>query len=213
MSLNSDQAGLISRTRVLATYAYHLPVSQTDKLNFGLSLGINNTYVDYSKIIGDQGDAQATAFNQRSVYMDGDFGMSYTNSKLAIQGTLPNLKSVFFASNDDNLDIDRSTFFTTASYKIPFSNPYSSFSIEPKIAFRGVKGFDNIFDAGLNFDMISSDISFSGVYHSNQTITGGFGLALPTMDLLLAYTYNNGAVQSYANNTFEFGVKLKLFRK
>lgn len=213
VNVNSDQAGLISRTRVMATYAYHLPVSQTDKLNFGLSLGINDTYVDYSRVVGDQGDAQATAFNQRSVYVDGDFGIAYTGSRLTIQGTLPNLKSVFFASNDDNLDIDRSTFFTAASYKIPFSNQYSTFSLEPKVAFRGVKGFDNIFDAGFNFDMISSNLSFSGVYHSNQTVTGGFGLSLQTMDLLLAYTYNNGPLQAYANNTFEFGVKLKLFRK
>lgn len=212
VNVNSDQAGLISRTRAMLTYAYHLPVSQNDKLNFGLSLGINDTYIDYNKIVGDAGDAEATAFNQRSVYVDGDFGISYTSRALTIQGALPNLKSIFFPNADENLDVDRSTFFTAASYKIPFDNPYNNFTLEPKVAYRGVKGFDNVFDGGVNLVMTNYNFSLSSIYHTNQTISFGFGLNLQAMDLLLAYTNNTGPLRAYANNTFEFGVKLKLLR-
>jgi type IX secretion system PorP/SprF family membrane protein len=208
LSINSDQAGLISRTRAIATYAYHLPLSGNDKLNFGLSLGINDTYIDYSRIAGDQSDAQAAAFNDRTAYIDGDFGMSYTGKALTLQAAVPNLKTIFFPDENQNLDVDRATFFTAASYKLT----YNTLVIEPKVAFRGVKGFDNIFDGGFNLDFTNYNFSISGLYHSNQTISAGIGLDLKTTELLFAYTNNTGPLRTYANNTFEFGVKLKLFR-
>jgi type IX secretion system PorP/SprF family membrane protein len=208
LSINSDQAGLISRTRAMATYAYHLPLSENNKLNFGLSLGINDTYIDYSKIVGDQNDVEAAAFNARTAYIDGDFGMSYTAKALTLQAAVPNLKTIFFPDENQNLDVDRSTFFTAASYKLA----YNTLTIEPMVAFRGVKGFDNIFDGGFNLDFTNYNFSVSGLYHSNQTISTGIGLDLKTTELLFAYTNNTGPLRTYANNTFEFGLKLKLFR-
>lgn len=214
VSINSDQAGLISRTRAMLTYAYHLPLSGDDnKLNFGLSLGINDTYIDYSKIVGDAGDQEVQGYNDRQVYIDGDFGISYTSKRFTIQGTLPNLKSIFFPIEGENLDVDRSTFFSAVSYKMPFNSEYNSLTIEPKVAFRGVKGFDNIVDAGINLDMTSYHFNLSGIYHSNQTVTFGAGLDLQTTQLLFAYTNNTGPLKSYANNTFEFGLRLKLFNR
>jgi type IX secretion system PorP/SprF family membrane protein len=214
INVNSDQAGLISRTRAMLSYAYHLPLSGNDnKLNFGLSLGINDTYIDYNKIVGDAGDVEAQSFNNRSVYIDGDVGISYTSSNLTLQGTLPNLKSVFFPAQGENLDVDRSTFFSAVSYKMIFDNQYNSFTVEPKVAFRGVKGFDNIVDAGVNLAMANYHFNLSGIYHTNQTVTFGAGLDLQTTVLLFAYTNNTGALRSYANNTFEFGLRLKLFNK
>jgi type IX secretion system PorP/SprF family membrane protein len=206
--VNADQAGLISRTRAMATYAYHLPLSANDKLNFGLSLGVSDTYIDYSKINGDQSDPQAAAFNQRTVYIDGDFGAAYTNNKLTLQGTIPNLKSIFFPTENENLEVDRLTFFTAASYKQSFNGCM----IEPKVVYRGVKGFDNILDGGANFLLTNYGFNVSGMYHSNQTITAGLGLDLHVMTLLFAYTNNTGPLQAYANNTLEFGIKLKLLR-
>jgi type IX secretion system PorP/SprF family membrane protein len=213
INVNADQAGLISRTRAIATYAYHLPLNgNNSKLNFGLSLGINDTYIDYNKIVGDAGDVQAANFNNQGVYLDGDFGISYTTNKLTVQGAVPNLKSVFFPKDGEDLDVDRSTFFTAASYKFIPNNEYNNITIEPKVAFRGIKGFDNILDAGVNLDMTKYDFNVSTIYHTNKTITFGVGLNLLETDLLFAYTNNTGPLSAYANNTFEFGVKLKLFK-
>jgi type IX secretion system PorP/SprF family membrane protein len=212
INVNADQAGLINRTRAMVTYAYHLPINSNSKLNFGLSLGINDTYIDYSKIVGDAGDIQAANYNNQKVYVDGDFGISYTTNKLTVQGAIPNLKSVFFQKDGEDLDVDRSTFFTAASYKFISDNRYNNITVEPKVAFRGIKGFDNILDAGLNVDLTNYNFNLSGIYHTNKTITFGVGFSLPATDLLFAYTNNTGPLRSYANNTFEFGVRLKLFR-
>lgn len=51
LNVSSDKAGLINRTKVMRTYAYHLPIGGNDqKINFGLSLGANFAAIDYSKI-------------------------------------------------------------------------------------------------------------------------------------------------------------------
>jgi type IX secretion system PorP/SprF family membrane protein len=215
LNISSDVAGLINRTRVMGTYAYHLPLSnKDDKLNFGLSLGINDTYIDYTKVNGDQGDAAVQNFNQRSIYIDGDFGISYTGQKFTVQAALPNMKTLFFSNdNNNNLEVDRATFFTALSYKSHIDNGISNYTLEPKVAFRGVKGFDNILDAGMQMTMNDYNINFGGMYHTNKSFTLSFGVNLATMDIMAAYSNNTGPLSIYANNTFEFGVKLKLFNK
>jgi type IX secretion system PorP/SprF family membrane protein len=207
LNVNSDQSGLISRTRVMATYAYHLPVGEEDKLNFGLSFGINNVYIDYNKIVGDPNDVSVGLFNRRTVYVDGDLGLAYTSSRLTVQGAVPNLRSIFF-KDDKELQALRNTFFTAISYKLPLSG--NNFTVEPKLAYRGVKGFDDIFDAGANLDMPDYNLSVSGFYHSNKSATLGVGISFKPVNVLLAYSNNTGSLNSYANNTFELGLKINL---
>lgn len=146
-------------------------INDTD---FNSMFGINDTYIDYNKIVGDQGDQSAQNFNQRSVYLDGDFGFSYASNKFTLQGALPNLKSIF-GSNDanNNLEVDRATFYTAISYLMLVDNGVSKFTLEPKLAFRGVKGFDNIVDAGLNFTMVDYHFNLLGLYHTNKSVSLG----------------------------------------
>ncbi|RFZ84281.1 type IX secretion system membrane protein PorP/SprF [Mucilaginibacter terrenus] len=211
LNVNNDQAGLISRTRIMATYAYHLRLGKNDKLNFGLSLGLNNVFIDYNRIIGDPGDGSVDKFNRRSVYVDGDLGVAYTSSQFTIQGAVPNLRSIFL-KNDQELDALRNTFFTAVSYKLLLNNN-NNFTLEPKVAYRGIKGFDNILDTGANLNMAEYNFSISGMYHSNKSGTIGVGINLKPVDVLLAYTNNTSSLNSYANNTFEIGLKLNLLNK
>src|SRR5690606_5521479 len=37
---SNEKAGLLRRTRAMATYAYHLPIAETHQLHFGISMGI-----------------------------------------------------------------------------------------------------------------------------------------------------------------------------
>nr|WP_294947164.1 PorP/SprF family type IX secretion system membrane protein [uncultured Mucilaginibacter sp.] len=210
LNVNSDQSGLISRTRAMATYAYHLPVGEEDKLNFGLSFGINNVYIDYNKIVGDPNDVSVGLFNRRTVYVDGDLGLAYTSSQLTLQCAVPNLRSIFF-KDDQELQALRNTFFTAISYKLPISD--NNFTVEPKLAYRGIKGFDNILDAGANLDMPDYNLSVSGFYHSNKSATVGVGISFKPVNVLLAYSNNTGSLNSYANNTFELGLKINLLNK
>jgi type IX secretion system PorP/SprF family membrane protein len=214
INISNDQAGLIRRTRIMGTYAYHLPLNnKNEKLNFGLSVGFNDSYIDFSQIIADPGDVAAQSYNQRSTYFDGDLGISYTSDKFNIQASIPNLKSVFFGSDAESLSVDRSTFYTAISYKIALTKNENDLSLEPKLAFRGIKGFDNLFDIGANFVVPTYHANLTALYHTNQSLTFAAGLEIDKIGLLLAYTNNTGPMSSYANHTFELGLAYKLWNK
>jgi type IX secretion system PorP/SprF family membrane protein len=194
LNLYNDQAGLLKRTRTVVSYAYHLPLNEDDrKLSFGLSLGFMNERVTNEEIIGDIADLNVIQYSQRDTYLDGDFGMAYTSKKLNIQAVLPNMKSTFKRDIANN-PADRSTFFSAISYKMQLSAA-GGFGIEPKVAYRGVKGLNNILDAGANLSYANNQVNFFGMYHSSKSATYGLGL------------------NYHSNGSFEIGLKLNLLNK
>lgn len=213
LNVTDDQSGLIRQTRAMATYAYHLPVgADNQRLNFGLSLGVNDSRLDQSKIVGDETDEQIARYNQAKPYVDGDFGVAYTSNGLFAEAVIPNLKATFFRNSIERLDVDRVTFLAALSYKLHTDNDYSNLIFEPLVAYRKVKGTGDIFDMGLNFTMINYYISLQGTYHSNQTT--GIAFVFDQKAFALSFTYNlqRGFVNNYSSGAFELGLKIKLFQ-
>jgi type IX secretion system PorP/SprF family membrane protein len=220
LNVYGDNAGLISRTRIMGTYAYHIPVNDKGgKLSLGLSIGFSDAHINEGSIVGDQGDLAVSQFNNHGVYADGDIGVAYTSPKFNAQFSLPNLKRAFFQSQADAVDVEASTFYAAMSYKIQltYAANYSIYSIEPKIAYRGVMGYSNVFDVGFNLYRTTFEekyqLNLQGIYHSDNSLSWGLGIDYHTLGLLFSYTYNTGQLSSYANNTFELGLSLKLFKK
>ena len=212
LNVYNDQAGLLKRTRTVASYAYHLPLNEDDrKLSFGLSLGFMNERVSNEDIHGDPGDLNVSRYNQRDTYIDGDFGMAYTSNKLSLQAALPNMKNYFKKDISTN-PVDRSTFFSAISYKMQLGAA-EGFGIEPKVAYRGVKGFDNILDAGANLSYANNQVNFFGMYHSSKSATFGLGLNYHSMGFNAIYTTAATALSGYTGGSFEIGLKLNLLTK
>jgi type IX secretion system PorP/SprF family membrane protein len=220
LNVYNNQAGLISRTRIMGTYSYHVLLNDKgDKLNFGLSVGVSDAHINYSDVVGDGGDLAVSEFNKHGVFADGDLGIAYTSNKWNAQFALPNLKRVFFNNASDDVDVEASTFYAAVSYKIQLSYAanYSIFSLEPKMVYRGVMGFNNIFDIGFNLYRTTFEdnyqLNLQGIYHSDNSLSWGAGIDYHTLGILFTYTYNTGPLSSYANNTFELGISLKILKK
>jgi type IX secretion system PorP/SprF family membrane protein len=210
LKASSDKAGLINRTRILGTYAYHLPISGKDqKLNFGLSLGVNFANLNYDKIVGDQVDPALQNFNEGGT-LDGDFGISYTSQLLNIQAALPNLNSLLFEKDSYvKKYADIPIFYSAISYKIYLSNRENDFTIEPMFAYRGIKGYKDIIDVGARFNMPENHINLSVFYHSNEVFSTSLGVALDQLGFFLSYSNYVGNTGAYANNTFELGISYR----
>ncbi|NEU06789.1 type IX secretion system membrane protein PorP/SprF [Flavihumibacter sp. R14] len=211
LNFYNDAAGLIKKTRAVGSYAYRLPLNnEGSQLHFGISLGFMNERIAFEDIEGDQGDITVGRFNQRETYVDGDFGMAYTDSRLNIQAAVPNMKSFF--GTDENTTVDRATFFSSLSYKLFFGE--GSTTLEPKVVYRGVKGHDNLVDAGANLMMSNGQLIFTGMYHSSQSATFGMGINYnKTLTLMGMYTTETAAMQTYANGNFEIGLKYRILKK
>lgn len=210
LNFYKDKTGLFKRTRTVASYAYHLPLNgnATDKLSFGLSLGFMNERIATEDVKGDASDTYVGAYNDRDTYIDGDFGAAYTSNKFTVQASLPNMKRLFKKDITTNT-VDRSTFFSAISYKIELSPGITGFDLEPKIAYRGIRGFGNILDAGANI-IYAQRVNLFSMYHSSQSSTWGVGVNYQSININGMYTTATSAFRNYAIGNFEVSVKIKL---
>ena len=211
LNINDNQSGVFRQTRIMGTYAYHLPLGeQNQKLNFGLSLGINDSRINFNAVNGDLTDIELSKYNQRGPLVDGDLGLSYTSNNLFIEGILPNLNTNLFNRAGQKEDIDRTVFVSMVSYKIKLDAETDAFSLEPLAAYREIKGFTSIFDLGANFRMNNYHLDLQAIYHSNDNF--GFGFVFDQHNYAFNFNYNvyTGQITSYTNGAFEIGLKLKL---
>lgn len=210
LNIFNDQAGLLQRTRVGVTYAYHLPLNDPSKqLHFGLSLAFNTAYIDRKNVNGDASDPSIAKYNQRDNYFEGEYGMAYTDGHLNVQAALPNVFGLF--KKDPNSSVDGgSVFYTAIGYK--FNTNAGVSSVEPKIAFRGVKGYDNIVDLGANVGFLQDVLNVTALYHSTKSVTGGIGVKIKSIAWLhLFYTSQTGGIKTYVDGTFEVAARINLF--
>jgi type IX secretion system PorP/SprF family membrane protein len=212
MNIYNDEAGLLNNTKVAFTYAYHLPLSTEgpSALHFGLSAAFIARRLDTKAVNGDLSDDNIYAFNRRDNYFESDFGMAFTRYGLTLQAALPNLVSAVENKAVDE-GVNRPLFFTAAAYRFDLGEQFSS--IEPKVCFRGIKGYDNIVDIGANATFLHSQLNVFGMYHTSKSISMGAGVNYKSVaGLQLSYTSQTGGLSTYTNGTFELDLVVNLFR-
>ncbi len=210
LTVNNESAGLQRQTRVVGSYAYHLKLNNNNhQLHFGISLGFMSQRLENADIYGNPNDPTVEQYNDRKTYPDGDFGVAYTSDKLNIQAAIPNLKSVLKKAEIKLADV--ATFYTAVSYKIGISKGAQEMDVEPKIAYRGVKGFDNIWDAGVQFGIANKQVFLLAMYHSTRNAIFGLGMDFKKKYLISGiYTTQTSALSTYANGSFELNLRLNL---
>jgi type IX secretion system PorP/SprF family membrane protein len=201
-----DQAGLLNRSKFVASYAYHLPLNDEEKqIHFGLSLGFQRERLNTDAIVGSQNDQTAMNFNDRETIFDGDFGLAYTSNKLTIEGSLSNLKKQL--TGEDQSTADYSTFYTAISYQFKIKD----WNINPKLAYRGVRNYEDLVDIGAEIRTNNQQLGFTTLYHSNKSYTLGMGYKHKKQwQLVGLYTTTTRALQNYSNGSFELGLQLNL---
>ncbi|SEB10220.1 PorP/SprF family type IX secretion system membrane protein [Pedobacter hartonius] len=208
LNLNNDRAGLLRETRIMATYAYHLPLDGADQyLHFGVSAGLRSQRIDVGDLSGDVGDILIGQYNDRQNYFDGDFGTSYTSGSLTVQAAVLNLKHFF---KKDVIEINgRETFYTAVSYRI-YLTAAGSADFTPLVAYRGADKADNIWDAGGQLSLADRRVFLSALYHSNDIATFGIGLNYLGKYLISGlYNVNTAGLNENTNGSFEIGFGVK----
>jgi len=214
VNIYNEKSGGIQRTKAVGTFAYHLPLNGEDqKLNFGVSFGASQDKLDLSSIRNiDFNDPSIARFNDRGYYLDGDFGVSYTSNGLNIEGAVPNMRSVF--RNDDLSFADKPTFYSAISYKFALGTGLNGITLEPKGVFRGIKNYDNLWDAGINANFANDKLYVMAMYHNTENATVGFGMNYKSTLYFMAY-YNTAtsAISGYTDGDFEINVRVNIGKK
>jgi type IX secretion system PorP/SprF family membrane protein len=210
LNVYKDKAGLLGQTKITGTYAYHLPLYGDDRnLHLGISIAMMQENLDDLNIIADPDDVLVDLFNQRKSYLEGNFGIVYTNRKLTLQAALPHLGKLFFRKNEQNTT-DGYIYLAAISYKI--GTDLDVLSIEPKISFRGAKDIDNIWDIGTNVMLESKILSFLGMYHSDNSSTFGIGVNYDKFFIQFCYTSQLADKRQNFGGDFEINLKINFLK-
>lgn len=208
LNFYNDKAGVLSTTRVMGSYSYHIVLKEDRKVHLGLSAGVINRRIDNSSLNGEPDDPLlATGSKTR---FDADFGAAYVDKKLTVQAAFPNMVTYFGKTETDAVDMP--IFFAAASYKLSLTGA-DDVLLEPKLAFRAVKGYDNIIDAGANV-FFGKSLNVFGLYHTSKNSTFGAGLHLKNKLIITAvYTTATKDIKLYSGGNLEVGVAASLFQK
>ena len=204
LNFYKDEAGLLSRSKLQATYAYRLQLNNEDaNLRFGISLGLQTNSINLQNIVGSSNDLSALRYNDQENIIDGDFGVAYSDNKFRIEGSISNLKNQL--QIEDNQISDYATFMTAFTYMTQISE----WQVHPKLVYRGVKNYDDILDMGMEIRTPDDQLGFMSMYHTNKSMS--FGLSYQKVkqwQLLVLYNTPVQVLKSYATGTFEVGLQL-----
>ncbi len=208
LSVINDKEGLFSNTRIAGTYSFHFKAGeQNQQINFGVSAaGILERLNTYD-ITGNPNDPVISNFNNRGMQFEADFGAAYTDDKLTAQATLPNMVALFGNRQRDVLE--EQTLFVAAAYKLNLSESADGIILEPKLAFRGYKEYQNVVDAGANVIFLKDVFSVYGMYHTNKSVSFGLGIKLlDAIQLTGTYSTQTSPLQNFPLGTnFEVGLR------
>ncbi|WP_316831923.1 PorP/SprF family type IX secretion system membrane protein [Pedobacter aquatilis] len=204
LNMNLDKAGLQRQTRIVASYAYHLPLNETAKLHFGLSAGFINQRIDIQDLIGNSADNQIGAYNSdHRTYFDGDFGVGVTGERFNVDFALVNLKN--YLKRDNYKLINSPVVYASAGYKIKLGET----NFQPKVAYRSFNELSDIFDFGGQFALANEQLLLMAMYHTSKAASFGVGLHYKKKYTInTSYTTQTGILSGYTTGSFElnFGI-------
>lgn len=210
IQFNGDNAGLLTRNRVMGSYALDLAKGDTRiRLGIGLGVMMNRLNNSSNAIRGDVNDPAIAEFNQQRAIVDGSIGgLLETKSGLQLLANIPSLGSIQQFSKYSS--INYTIFNTMLKKKFSLGVSGDEFikgvsTLEPFIGYRLIKGGKDIIDMGAMFKY-QEWIGFTAMYHSNNEYS--LGIHIPYKErMALNFTYNSGKV--YSKNYYNVGGTLE----
>lgn len=206
LNVINTKAGLLSNTKAVGTYSYHLPLNVDGRsFNIGMNFGIQNGNFDANNVNANPNDPAIVEVGERKTIIDGDFGLAYASERFTAEAVVYNLKSRFktmvFNPADYNI------YYIASSYKFPLK----SFNLTSKLAYRGMLEDKDLVDLGMELKTMNEKLALSGIYHTNKSTS--FGVSYKQNDkwqFLGVYSTFSNAVSGNTNGSFEVSMLINL---
>jgi len=217
LSLYNDVTDIINKIGAYSSYSYRVNITDRSILMLGLSIGVLDSKMDFSKVVAKDIDDQ-TLFNQieRKSVFDANFGAAYLWKKLEIGIAVPQILAspLKYARQNTTYNLSRH-YLLSAKYEFNISEK-KNISLYPLVLMRVASGTPVQYDvnAVLNWKNIGwisvtyrSDYAVGlnariklynkfSVGYSYELITSAWGTYAGTShEIMLGYTFG-GAVSS-----------------
>jgi type IX secretion system PorP/SprF family membrane protein len=152
-SLLKERVGAFNQVIFQAIYAYHIPLSRTSQLSFGICGMVENISIDVNSLTPIQvGDPRLTNGNNSATIIDGGFGTTYQDKNLQVSFSALNLMPGVFQFENSQAESISSyrKFFLSGSYTLKLTEKTS---IQPDFTLRNSIQKDLYYDASIKFDL------------------------------------------------------------
>jgi len=205
----SDETVLVRKTSSVLTLGYSVPLSENHNLSFGLSGGIGMYNLDASSI--DVGNDPAIINSlETSLFVDGQFGILYSNRNLKLGFSLPQL-------------VDHQPFNSTEFAEIkfgPFDHMIVNGSYRINVGMGNIAVIPNfIYRVGpSNFDQteFSAIVDYKNVFQIGANYRLDYGPALlfgfsidQSYDFGYAYEFASDQTTGIGSGSHEFQLRIK----
>jgi type IX secretion system PorP/SprF family membrane protein len=153
LMVTNDQVSFIGSTNVKFSYAYHLKFSDTHFLRLGLSGGITQNRINFSKVIAeDPTELQLSGSTQNASNFDSDAGLMYSIGNFQLGFSASHLFSgkYYYENNYQNSSLYYTNirhFLVNAQYRFDITK--GKWGIMPNIMIRTAQGLPFVYEGGV----------------------------------------------------------------
>ena len=213
----NDRNGIMSRTGILAAYAYHMELGKTNGMPNYLSLGLAATFYQYAidlngnLLLHDINDDFLNNYDRVVYIPDFNFGASYTTSKYYVGLAMSSISrgSLLFMNKGDNKSSELGYYFLTGGYKIGFSGN-RDWELEPSVLIKSSDMVFKSFQMDLTTRVCYKSDYWAGLsYRTNDAIIILLGLRYDRFYFAYAFDMTLTAIrkQSFGSHELTLAVK------
>lgn len=216
LNLINDRTGIISRTGGNILFSYKLKLKEEMNLLFGVSLGIIDQTIDFSKVILEN-TTDPTLFSdaQHKATIDANAGFAFIWKKLEVGAAIPNIigNQIKYTGNTNV----RAYYTEARHYMLSLKYQYfvskeKGISIAPLALIRFVPNTPFQFDGTVNLDW-NSKFWIGTTYKSGYAMVANVGFCL-NKQFSLGYSYDFiiGNLGKYAGTSQEIMLNFKFIK-
>lgn len=205
VSVVSDEIGdVVKENNFYADIAYVIPVSEKNKLSFGIKGGATFFDADFNGFqYSDTDPDPAFANNIHRVFPNVGVGTYFFSDQYYVGFSVPNLLRTKHLEHRDaisTIGVEEIHYFITAGYVF---NIGQNVKLKPAMMARGVKGAPMAFDITAN-TLVYNRFELGAAYRIDDSVSGLAGFYI-TPDLRLGYSYDYTLTNlgSYNSGTHE----------
>jgi type IX secretion system PorP/SprF family membrane protein len=213
----SDKKGLNNRIGGDVSYSYKLRFKNKLKIQLGLSIGVVNQSIDYSKAITEsQNDPSLFSNNQNKTTFNANVGVAVLYKGLDFGFAAPqvaNNKINYVSNNDSRTFYSQSRhYMSSLGYKILLSKA-KKVSITPQALVRYMAATPIQYDGNLKLDL-QNKMWLAATYKSNYAIGLNLGVILfKRLTISYSYDYITGNLNKNAGLSHEIMLNFKFLKR
>ncbi|MDP2385150.1 MAG: PorP/SprF family type IX secretion system membrane protein [Bacteroidota bacterium] len=214
LTLLSDKRGINKRNGGNVSYSYRANFNEDMYLLLGLSAGLVNQTIDYSRAVSENyNDPTLFVTQQQKTSFDGNAGFAFVWKGLEVAASAPQLlgNKINYVDNTSGVKAYYTQlrhYVSSVKYKITIIED-KGISVAPQALVRIVPGAPFQYDGNINFDW-KDKFWIGGSYKSNYAASVNAGVCIhKQLNIGYSYEFIMGNLASYSGISHELMVSYK----